>query len=57
MENALREYRRAEGAKQIFETIELLNTKKIYWKDTTYVERESDGLPQVPAGQVKYTRV
>lgn len=57
MENALREYRRAEGAKQIFETMELLNTEKIYWKDTAYVERESDGLPQVPAGQVKYTRV
>ena len=57
MENALREYRREEGAKQIFETMELLNMKKNYWKDTAYVERERDGLPQVPAGQVKYTGV
>ena len=46
MEKALWEYRRAEGARQIFETMELLNTAKIYWKDTAYVERESDGLPQ-----------
>lgn len=57
MEKALWEYRRAEGARQIFETMDLLNTAKIYWKDTAYVERESDGLPQVPAGQIKYTRV
>ena len=57
MEKALREYRRAEGARQIFEAMELLNTAKIYWKDTAYVERESDRLPQVPAGQIKYTRV
>lgn len=57
MEKALREYRWAEGAKQIFETMDLLNTSKIYWKDMAYVERESDGLPQVPAGQIKYTRV
>ena len=57
MEKALRKYRRTEGAKQIFETMELLNTAKIYWKDMAYVERESDGLPQVPAGQIKYTGV
>ena len=57
MEKALREYRRAEGARQIFETMELLDTAKIYWKDTAYVERESNGLPQVPTGQIKYTRV
>ncbi len=57
MEKALREYRRAQGARQIFETMEFLHTEKIYWKDRVYVERESDRLPQVPAGQIKYTRV
>ena len=57
MVEALQEYGKAEAAKQIFESMEQLNPSKIYWKDSAYVERESGGLPQVPAGQIKYTGV
>ena len=57
MVKALQEYRKEDGAKKILESMEALKMSKICWKDTVYVERKSEGLSQVSAEQIKYTRI
>ena len=57
MAKALQGFGQAGGSEKIFDSMELLNTPQIYWRDTAYAKGDNDGLPQVSAGQIKYTGV